>query len=59
LQWDYPNDPHALDEAYKYQFLLGRDVLIAPVYRSQAASRGWRHAFFRRYPAAVTAAPFA
>ncbi|MDE2408641.1 MAG: DUF5110 domain-containing protein, partial [Xanthomonadaceae bacterium] len=42
LQWDYPNDPHALDEAYKYQFLLGRDLLIAPVYRSQAASRGWR-----------------
>ena len=42
LQWDYPNDPHAFSETYKYQFLLGRDLLIAPVYRSQAASRGWR-----------------
>lgn len=42
LMWDYPNDPHALDEAYKYQFLLGRELLIAPVYRSMSASRGWR-----------------
>ncbi|MGO4781646.1 hypothetical protein AB4084_39780, partial [Lysobacter sp. 2RAB21] len=42
LMWDYLQDPHAQDEAYKYQFLLGRDLLVAPVYRSQAASRGWR-----------------
>jgi alpha-glucosidase (family GH31 glycosyl hydrolase) len=42
LMWDYPQDPHARDEAYKYQFLLGHDLLVAPVYRSQAASRGWR-----------------
>ncbi|AKU23144.1 TIM-barrel domain-containing protein [Massilia sp. NR 4-1] len=42
LMWDHPADPHANDEAYKYQFLLGRDFLVAPVYRSQAASKGWR-----------------
>ncbi len=42
LMWDHPNDPHANDEAYKYQFFLGRDLLVAPVYRSQAASHGWR-----------------
>ncbi len=42
LMWDYPQDPQAYTEAHKYQFLLGRDLLIAPVYRSQAASRGWR-----------------
>ena len=42
LMWDYPNDPQAYGEAHRYQFLLGRDLLIAPVYRSQAASRGWR-----------------
>lgn len=42
LMWDYPDDPQAQTEAHKYQFLLGRDLLIAPVYRSQAASRGWR-----------------
>jgi hypothetical protein len=42
LMWDYPQDPNAWNETYKYQFLLGRDLLVAPVYRSQAASRGWR-----------------
>lgn len=42
LMWDYPSDPKAWTEAYKYQFMLGRDLLVAPVYRSQAASRGWR-----------------
>jgi hypothetical protein len=42
LMWDYPQDPQAGTEAHKYQFLLGRDLLVAPVYRSQAASRGWR-----------------
>ncbi|MCF7750261.1 NPCBM/NEW2 domain-containing protein [Bacillus subtilis subsp. subtilis] len=42
LMWDYPQDPQAYTEAYKYQFLLGRELLVAPVYRSQAASRGWR-----------------
>lgn len=42
LMWDYPQDPQAYTEAHKYQFLLGRELLIAPIYRSQAASRGWR-----------------
>lgn len=42
LMWDYPNDPAALGETHKYQFLLGRDLLVAPVYRSQAVSQGWR-----------------
>lgn len=42
LMWDYPGDPGALGEAHKYQFLLGRDLLVAPVYRSQAVSQGWR-----------------
>ncbi|MGH8853041.1 MAG: TIM-barrel domain-containing protein, partial [Telluria sp.] len=42
LMWDYPNDPQALTETHKYQFLLGRDLLVAPVYRSQAVSQGWR-----------------
>ena len=44
LMWDYPGDPTAFSEAHKYQFLLGRDMLVAPVYRSQAVSQGWRKA---------------
>ncbi|RJG21697.1 TIM-barrel domain-containing protein [Massilia cavernae] len=42
LMWDHPADPAAWTEAYKYQFLLGRDLLVAPVYRSQAVTQGWR-----------------
>ncbi|WP_249937174.1 TIM-barrel domain-containing protein [Roseateles sp. DAIF2] len=42
LMWDHPNDPQAYTEMHKYQFLLGRELLVAPVYRSQAASQGWR-----------------
>jgi hypothetical protein len=42
LMWDHPNDPNANTELYKNQFFLGRDLLIAPVFSSQSASRGWR-----------------
>jgi hypothetical protein len=42
LMWDHPADPHAQSEDFKYQFFLGRDLLVAPVFRSQAASGGWR-----------------
>jgi alpha-glucosidase (family GH31 glycosyl hydrolase) len=46
LMWHYPNDPHAYDNVTKYQFMLGPDLLIAPVYRSQAASGGWRDSVY-------------
>tara|TARA_B110000208_G_scaffold47741_1_gene63190 strand:- start:1447 stop:4764 length:3318 start_codon:yes stop_codon:yes gene_type:complete len=42
LMWDHPNDPNANTEKYKNQFFLGKDFLVAPVYRSQTASQGWR-----------------
>ncbi|MCT6698753.1 TIM-barrel domain-containing protein [Rheinheimera sp. 4Y26] len=42
LMWDYAKDKTALAETHKYQFLLGKDLLIAPVYRSMAATKGWR-----------------
>jgi len=42
LMWDHPSDPQAGGEAYRHQFLLGPDMLVAPVFRSQAASQGWR-----------------
>ena len=44
LLWDHPDDPHAYD--HPYQFCLGSDLLIAPVYRSQAASGGWREGVY-------------
>jgi len=44
VAWDHPDDPHAGD--HPYQFFLGRDLLVAPVYRSQAASGGWREGVY-------------
>lgn len=46
LMWDHPQDPAAFTENYKDQFFLGRDLLVAPVYRSQAASGGWRRGVY-------------
>jgi alpha-glucosidase (family GH31 glycosyl hydrolase) len=42
--WDHPDDYHASE--HPYQFFLGRDLLIAPVYRSQSASGGWREGVY-------------
>ncbi|WP_346837714.1 TIM-barrel domain-containing protein [Microbulbifer sp. SAOS-129_SWC] len=42
LMWDHPEDPNTYTEKYEYQFFLGKDFLVAPVYRSQVASKGWR-----------------
>ncbi len=46
LMWDHPNDPNANNEKYKYQFFLGEDFLVAPVYRSQTTSKGWREGIY-------------
>lgn len=42
LMWDHPNDAYAGRETYKNQFFLGKDFLVAPVFKSQSASKGWR-----------------
>ncbi len=44
LMWDYPDDSQTNE--YPYQFFLGRDLLITPVCRSQAASGGWREGVY-------------
>ena len=41
-QWDHPNDQYANTDQYPYQFFLGKDFLVAPVYKSQSNSKGWR-----------------
>jgi alpha-glucosidase (family GH31 glycosyl hydrolase) len=44
VMWDHPDDPNACN--HPYQFFLGRDLLIAPVFRSQTASGGWREGVY-------------
>ncbi|MDA8016935.1 MAG: NPCBM/NEW2 domain-containing protein [Thermoanaerobaculia bacterium] len=46
LMWDHEDDPHAWTGEYPYQFFLGRELLVAPVYRSQATSKGWREGVY-------------
>lgn len=46
LLWDHPDDPNALNEKYKYQYFYGRDFLVAPVYRSQSVTGGWREGVY-------------
>lgn len=36
LMLEYPSDPETWGEKYKYQYLLGKDLLVAPVYKSES-----------------------
>jgi alpha-glucosidase len=36
LVLEYPDDPVTWGDATKYEFLLGKDLLVAPVYKSEA-----------------------
>ena len=35
LVLEYPDDPNTWSEKYKYQYILGKDLLVAPVYKSE------------------------
>lgn len=42
LVYNFPEDRHTWGDAAKYQFMLGEEVLVAPVYTSMKLNRGWR-----------------
>lgn len=42
LIWNFPNDRKTWDKTTQYQFMLGDDILVAPVYTSMALNKGWR-----------------
>ena len=42
LVYNFPEDRHTWGDAAKYQFMLGEEVLVAPVYSSMKLNRGWR-----------------
>lgn len=41
LVWNFPNDKVCQGEETKYQFMLGDDFLVAPVYTPEKINRGW------------------
>ncbi len=42
LVYNFPDDRTTWGDAAKYQFMLGEEVLVAPVYTSMKLNRGWR-----------------
>lgn len=42
LIWNFPNDRKTWDKTTQYQFMLGEDLLVAPVYTSMNINKGWR-----------------
>lgn len=42
MLWNYPNDRKTWGTDTAYQFMLGDDLLIAPVYNSMRINKGWR-----------------
>ena len=42
LVYNFPEDRVTWGDATKYQFMLGEEVLVAPVYTSMKLNRGWR-----------------
>lgn len=42
LVYNFPNDRTTWGEETKYQFMLGDDFLVAPVYNSMKLNRGWK-----------------
>ena len=41
LAWNYPDDDVALSNRVKYEMMLGRDFLVAPMYDSMEMTEGW------------------
>ncbi len=42
LVYNFPNDRTTWGEETKYQFMLGDDFLVAPVYNAMKLNRGWK-----------------
>lgn len=41
LVWNYPGDPEVQGEKTKYEFMVGDDILVAPVFTSLKRNGGW------------------
>ncbi len=41
MVWNYPDDPVTFDDATRYQYMVGDDVLVAPIYTSEKVNKGW------------------
>ncbi|MCR5183797.1 MAG: NPCBM/NEW2 domain-containing protein [Opitutales bacterium] len=42
LIWNYPQDRKTWDATTQYEFMVGEDLLVAPVFTSMLLNKGWR-----------------
>jgi len=40
--WEYPKDKKTWDSSTQHQYMLGKWILVAPVYTSMKVNKGWR-----------------
>ncbi|NAX40181.1 DUF5110 domain-containing protein, partial [Vibrio sp. V26_P1S5P106] len=41
MTWEFPDDARLKSEAFKYQYMYGESLLVAPVYEPMAKNNGW------------------
>ncbi len=41
MVWNYPKDNQTWDNSTKYQFMVGDEFLVAPIYTSMKFNKGW------------------
>ncbi|QUJ69504.1 discoidin domain-containing protein (plasmid) [Photobacterium sp. GJ3] len=41
MTWEFPDDPRLKDESFKYQYMYGESLLVAPVYEPMSKNNGW------------------
>ncbi|EPZ7317893.1 DUF5110 domain-containing protein [Vibrio mimicus] len=42
MTYEFPHDPRLKGEEFKYQYMYGQSLLVAPVYDSMEKNQGWR-----------------
>ncbi|HGH6026968.1 TPA: TIM-barrel domain-containing protein [Vibrio mimicus] len=42
MTYEFPNNPRLKGEEFKYQYMYGQSLLVAPVYDSMETNKGWR-----------------
>ncbi|EEY38287.1 TIM-barrel domain-containing protein [Vibrio mimicus] len=42
MTYEFPNDPRLKGEEFKYQYMYGQSLLVAPVYDAMETNGGWR-----------------
>ncbi|WP_087025116.1 discoidin domain-containing protein [Thaumasiovibrio subtropicus] len=41
MVWEFPNDERLKSEEFKYQYMYGESLLVAPVYEPMSKNNGW------------------